>query len=153
MWGLCCFNSTSCTTTHPWYDGHSTSISACRMWEKRSGFKSPRGSFTHIHLDYVRIEILSCKKKTFMSCVIFRWSPNFVSVVFVTTESDLDQCIFTLDDVFFPTAHKGRDSLIMCGWGCCPWGQETTYQRGQYHANCEWMDPLTDLCGSVVSLW
>lgn len=24
----------------------------------------------------------------------------------------------------------GRDSLIVCGWGCCPWGQETTSKRG-----------------------
>ena len=30
--------------------------------------------------------------------------------------------------------------------------QEFAYQRGQYHANCEWVDPLTDLCGSVVYL-
>ena len=39
------------------------------------------------------------------------------------------------------------------GWDCCPWGQESAYQRGQYHASCEWMDPLTGLCGSVVYLW
>ena len=38
------------------------------------------------------------------------------------------------------------------GWGCHPYDQETTYQRGQYHANCEWVDPLTSLCVSVVNL-
>ena len=27
------------------------------------GFKSPRGSFIHIHLDYIRVEFLSCIKK------------------------------------------------------------------------------------------
>ena len=32
---------------------------------QRSGFKSPGGSFhTYIHLDYVRVEFLSCIKKT-----------------------------------------------------------------------------------------
>ena len=31
-------------------------------------------------------------------------------------------------------------------------GQESAYQRGQYHANCEWVDPLTGLCGSMVYL-
>ena len=24
----------------------------------------------------------------------------------------------------------GRGSLIVCAWGCCPWGQETTCKRG-----------------------
>ena len=121
-------------------------------------------------------------------CMIFRWSPDLVSVVFVTMESNLGQCPFTLDDAFFPVAHGGRGSLIVCGWGYCPWGQETTckrgpiwralstahggrekpwgygwgycpwgqesaYQRGQYHASCEWVDPLTGLYGSLVYLW
>ena len=31
-------------------------------------------------------------------------------------------------------------------------GQESAYQRGQYHASCEWVDPLTGLCGSMVYL-
>ena len=31
---------------------------------QESGFKSSGKSFTHIHLDYVRVEILSCIKKT-----------------------------------------------------------------------------------------
>ena len=33
-----------------------------------------------------------------------------------------------------------------------PWGQEFAYQRGQYHANCEWVDSLTGLCGSMIYL-
>ena len=65
-----------------------------------------------------------------MSCVISRWSPDLVFVVFVTTESNPSQCPFTLDDMFFLLSMGGRDSLIMCGWGCCPWGQETTCERG-----------------------
>ena len=123
-----------------------------------------------------------------MPCVISRWSPNLVSVVFVTTESNPGQCPFTLDDAFFPVVHGGKRFLdcvwvrllsmgprdhmqersylmhsLCCpwgrekpwgyGWGCCPWDQESAYQRGQYHASCEWVDPLTGLCGSVVYLW
>ena len=121
-------------------------------------------------------------------CVISRWSPDLVFVVFVIMESDPGQCPFTLDDVFFPVAHGGRDSLIMYGqgcyqwgqkitckrgpiwhalstthggrekpwgyeWGCYIWDQESAYQRGQYHASCEWVDPLIGLCGSEVYLW
>ena len=123
-----------------------------------------------------------------MPCVISRWSPDLVSVVFVIVESNLGQCPFTLDDAFFPVAH-GRKRFLDCvwvrllpmgqettckrgpiwrilsaahggrekpwgyGWGCCPWGQESAYQRGQYHASCEWVDLLTGLCGSMVDLW
>ena len=120
-----------------------------------------------------------------MPCVIFWWSPDLVSVVFVITESNPGQCPFTLDNVFFPTVHGGKRFLdcvwvrllpmgsrdhmqersyltrsFCCPWGkrktlrvwvsCCPWGQEFAYQRGQYHASCEWMDLLIGLCGSVV---
>ena len=123
-----------------------------------------------------------------MPCVISRWSPDLIFVVFVTTESDLGQCSFTLDDAFFlaahggkrlldyvwvrllpmgqettckrgliwralSAAHGGREKPWAYGGGCCPCGQESTYQRGQYHASCEWMNPLTGLCGSVVYLW
>ena len=31
-------------------------------------------------------------------------------------------------------------------------GQESAYQRGQYHGSYEWVDPLTGLCGSVIYL-
>ena len=37
-----------------------------------------------------------------MPCVISRWSPDLVSVVFATTELDPSQCPSTLDDAFFP---------------------------------------------------
>ena len=106
-----------------------------------------------------------------MPCVISRCSPDLVSVVFMTMELDLGQCPFTLDDAFFPAphggkkfldcvwvrllsmepknhmqkrsaTHGGREKSWRYGWGCYPWGQESTYQRGQYHASCEWVDPL-----------
>ena len=38
-----------------------------------------------------------------------------VSVVFVTTELDLGQYLFTLDDAFFPTAY-GRKRFLNCVW-------------------------------------
>ena len=52
------------TTMHSWYDGHSISISACEVWEKRTGIQVSKREFhTYIHLDYVRVKILSCIKK------------------------------------------------------------------------------------------
>ena len=58
-----------------------------------------------------------------------------------------------LFDVFSLLPMGGKTKPWGYGWGCCPWSQETTYQRGQYHANCEWVDPLTSLCDIVVYLW
>ena len=66
-----------------------------------------------------------------------------------------------------PRDHMQEGSYLMCslcclwgvrktwryGWGCCLWGQESTYHRGQFYASCEWVDPLTGLCVSVVYLW
>ena len=38
------------------------------VWEVRAGVQvSMRELHTHIHLDYVRVEILSCKKKILMN--------------------------------------------------------------------------------------
>ena len=110
-------------------------------------------------------------------CVISRWSPDLISVVFVTTVSNPGQYPFILDDAFFPTSHGGKRSLdcvwvrLLCPWGekttckkdsiwhvlfaahkgrdktlrvwvrLLPMGQEIAYQRGQYHASCEWVDP------------
>ena len=52
------------TTMHSWYDGHSISISACEVWEKRTGIQVSKREFhTYIHLDYVKVKILSCIKK------------------------------------------------------------------------------------------
>ena len=47
----------------------------------------------------------------------------------------------------------GREKSWGYGWGCYSWGQESAYQRGQYHANCEWVDSLTGLYGNMVDLW
>ena len=62
--------------------------------------------------------------------MISRWSPDLVFIIFMTMKSDPGQCPFTLDDAFFPVAHEGRGSLIVCVWGCCPWGQKNTCKRG-----------------------
>ena len=49
---------------HPWCSGHSISINICEVWSVRAGVQvSKRELYTHIHLDYVRVEILSCIKK------------------------------------------------------------------------------------------
>ena len=81
-----------------------------------------------------------------MPCVISRWSPDFVFVVFVTPESNLGQCPFTLDDAFVPAVHGGK-RFLDCVWVrllpmgprdhmqersyltrslCCPWGERKT---------------------------
>ena len=81
-----------------------------------------------------------------MPCVISWWSPDLVSVIFVTTELDLGQRPFTLDDAFFPVAH-GRKMFLDCVWvrllpirpkdhmqkrsylmrsPCCAWGERKT---------------------------
>ena len=73
-------------------------------------------------------------------------SPDLVSVVFVTTESDLGQCPFALDDAFFSAIHEGK-RFLDCVWVrllpmgprdhmqemsyltcslCCPWGERKT---------------------------
>ena len=52
------------TTAYPWCDGHFTSINACGVWGARAGVQvSRRELYTHIHLDYARVKILSCIKK------------------------------------------------------------------------------------------
>ena len=50
-----------------------------------------------------------------MPCVISRWSPDLVSVVFVTTKSNQGQCPFTLDDAFFSAVH-GEKRFFDCVW-------------------------------------
>ena len=81
-----------------------------------------------------------------MSFVISRWSPDLVSVIFVTTESNSGQYPFTLNDAFFPAAHGGKRffdyvwvRLLSMGPKdhmqersyltrslCCPWGERKT---------------------------
>ena len=52
------------TTAHPWCGGHLTNINDCGVLGVRVGVKvSKKELHTHIHLDYAKIEILSCKKK------------------------------------------------------------------------------------------
>ena len=91
-----------------------------------------------------------------MPCVIFRWSPNLISIVFVTSELDLGQCFFTLDNVFFPIAHGGK-MFLGCVWvRLLPMGPKDHMQKRSYltRSPCyPWKDPLTGLGGNAVYLW
>ena len=65
-------------------------------------------------------------------CVIFQWSLDLVSIVFVIMESSSDQCPFTLDDVFFPTTH-GRKMFLNCVWvRLLPMGPRDHMQKRSY---------------------
>ena len=130
-----------------------------------------------------------------MSCVISLWSPDLISIVFVTTISDPGQCPFNLDDAFFPVAHE-RKRFLDCVWvrllsvgpkdhmqkrsyltrsPYCPFeerqnleGMDEAAPHGAKRLHIkednimpimngwihdEWVDPLTSLSRSVVSLW
>ena len=51
-------------TTHLWYGDHFISINASEVWGVRVRVQVFRREIhTHIHLDYAKIEILSCIKK------------------------------------------------------------------------------------------
>ena len=50
-----------------------------------------------------------------MPCVISSWSPVLISVVFVTTVSDLGQCLITLNEAFFPATLRG-ERFLDCVW-------------------------------------
>ena len=65
-----------------------------------------------------------------MPCVISRWSSNLVYVVFVAMDQIQVNALslWMMRSSLLPMG--GRDFLIVCGWGCYPWGQETTCKRG-----------------------
>ena len=71
------------TTAHPWYGGHSISISACGVWGARDGVQvSRRELHTHIHLNQVRVEFLSyikLKKKCFLEIYMDNFIMEHVS--------------------------------------------------------------------------
>ena len=64
-----------------------------------------------------------------MPCVISQWSPYLVSVVFVTTESNLGQCPFILDDAFFPATHGGEEIPWLCVDEAAAHGAKRPYAR------------------------
>ena len=65
-------------------------------------------------------------------CVISRWSPDLVSIVFVTMESNPSQCPFTLDDTFFLATH-GRKRFLDCPWvKLLPMGPKDHMQKRSY---------------------
>ena len=72
-----------------------------------------------------------------MPCVISRWSPDLVSVVFVTTESDPGQCLFTLDDAFFSAVHGGEEVPWLCV------GEAATHGAKRPHAKVVLFDALS----------
>ena len=69
---------------HIWCGGHFTSIYACGVWEKSDRVQVLRRELhTHIHLDYVRVEIISCiKKKTQKK----NWKKSVISGFYVTDQ-------------------------------------------------------------------
>ena len=104
--------------------------------------------WNYLDMNYVFQSNVTCKFMCFntMPCVISQWSPDLVLVVFVTTESNQSQCLFTLDDAFFPIIHGGK-RLLDCVWVrllpmgprdhmqeraylmrslCCSWGERKT---------------------------
>ena len=58
-----------------------------------------------------------------MSCVFSQWSPNLVSVVFVTNKIRSKLVSFHFGWRVLPYYPRGRDSLIVCRWGCCLLGE------------------------------
>ena len=88
--------------------------------------------WNYLDMNYVFQSNVTCEFMWFntMPCVIFRWSPDLVSVVFVTTESNQGQCPSLWMTRSSLLSMEGRGSLIVYGWGCCPWSQETTCKRG-----------------------
>ena len=64
-------------------------------------------------------------------------SPDLVSVVFVTTESDLGQCPFALDDAFFSAIHEGEKVPWLCV------GEATTHGAKRPHAREVLFDALS----------
>ena len=57
---------------------------------------------------------------------------DLVSVVFVITESNQGQCLFTLDDAFFPAIHGGK-RFLDCVWAkLLPMGPRDHMQERSY---------------------
>ena len=79
-------------------------------------------------------------------CVISRWSPDLVSVIFVTMESNPGQCPYTLDDAFFPIAPEGK-RFLDCVWvRLLPMGPRDHMQERSYltcSLYCPWGDKKT----------
>ena len=74
------------------------------------------------------------------------WSLDLVSVVFVTMESNPGQCLFTLDDAFFPVAYGGK-RFLDCVWvRLLPMGLRDDMQERSYLTRslyCPWGERKT----------
>ena len=99
-------------------------------------------------MNYVFQSKVTCELCGFNTkpCVISRWSPDLVSVVFVTTESNQDQCPFTLNDVFFPAVHVGKRFLDWVWVRLLPMGPKDHMQERSYLMHslyCPWGERKT----------
>ena len=87
-----------------------------------------------------------------MPCVISRWSPDLVFVVFVTTKSNPGQCPFTLDDAFFLATHGGK-RFLDCVWvGLLPMGPRDHMQAPNPRTLSFLDSPLDTSTHACVSL-
>ena len=78
-----------------------------------------------------------------MPYVVSQWSPDLISAVFVTMESNLGQYPFTLDDTFFPATYGGK-RFIDCVWvRLLPMGPKDHMQKRSYLTRspcCPWRE-------------
>ena len=80
----------------------------------------------------------------------YHWLCVWVRLLLIGPRDSMQKRSYIYDAFSFTTyGRRGKTLRVWVGLLC----QETTYQTGQYHANCEWVDPLTYLCGSMVSFW
>ena len=116
------------TITHPWCDGHSTSISACSthhkhlyLWRVRTGIQVFRNELhIHIHLDYVRVEFLSYLKKKKKKCLKFLTLGLCLICLFCCQSRSIQMMCDMLYGLKFQV-----------GWGaCCLW------QGHSRHGHC-----------------
>ena len=132
LWALCDFNTMSCVISQ-W---SSNLVSVIFVTTKSNPGQCP---FT---LDDAFF-LAAHRGKRFLDCVWVRLLP-------MGSRDHMQEMTYLTRSLCCPW---GREIPWGYGWGCCPCGQGFAYQRGQYYANCEWVDPLTGLCGSVVYLW
>ena len=132
LWALCDFNTMPCVISR-W---SSNLVSVIFVTTKSNPGQCP---FT---LDDAFF-LTAHRGKRFLDCVWVRQLP-------MGSRNHMQEMTYLTLSLCCPW---GREIPWGYGWDCCPWGQGFAYQRGQYYANYEWVDPLTDLYGSVVYLW
>ena len=98
-------------------------------------FSCLRFFWNYLDINYVferKCNLWALRCFNFMPCVISQWLLDLVSIIFVTTKSDLGQRLFTLDDAFFPATHGGK-RFLDCVWvRLLPMGQKDQMQKRSY---------------------